>query len=105
MNAEAHYWKILKEIGDLHKRKGADYGSEEDPLANLRAAEAFGIPNWQGVALRIGDKMRRIQAFCRKGVLVNESIEDALLDLANYAVLALALYREGNVNPQGVPNE
>jgi len=96
MDAEAHYWKIHEEIKALHRSKGADYGSADDPFANLRAAESFGIPNWQGVAIRMEDKMRRIRAFCRKGELANESIEDSFLDLANYAMLGLALYREAN---------
>lgn len=94
LSAEEHYWAIHEEIRELHKTKGADYGTDEDPFNNLRAAEGFGIPAWVGVALRMRDKMQRIQAFVKKGVLQNESIEDSLLDMANYAMLGLALYRE-----------
>lgn len=92
--AEDYYWEIHKEIEELHRRKGADYGIVDDPFANLRAAEDFGIPSWVGVALRMNDKMKRMQAFVRNGKLVNESVEDSLLDMANYAMLCLALYRE-----------
>lgn len=92
--AEEHYWKIHDEIKELHRKKGADYGTDDDPFANLRAAGEFGLPPWVGVALRMEDKMRRIKAFIRKGQLENESVEDSLLDLANYAMLGLALYRE-----------
>ena len=92
--AEEHYWEIHKEIQALHQKKGADYGTSDDPFANLRAAEAFGIPNYIGVLIRMEDKMRRLRTFAQKGQLANESVEDAFLDLANYAMLGLALYRE-----------
>lgn len=94
MTAEDHYHKIFDEIKNLHKRKGADYGSDSDPFFNLRATEGYGISAWVGVALRMQDKMARVQAFVRNKRLVNESIEDTFLDLANYAMLGLALYRE-----------
>ena len=96
MNAEQHYWNIHEEIGNLHRKKGADYGSQDDPFANLRAADAFGIPTYVGVMLRMEDKMSRLQAFVKNGNLLNESVEDTLADLANYAMLALALYREAS---------
>jgi len=94
MTAEEHYKRILEEIRTLHEAKGADYGSDEDPFANLRASEQFGLPAWVGVAIRMQDKMTRIQSFVRKGFLENESVEDSFLDLANYAMLGLALMRE-----------
>ena len=94
MNAEEHYWKIHEEIKALHKKKGEDYGEDLDPFANLRSAEAFGLPAHIGVLVRMEDKMRRLRTFAKKGKLANESVEDAFLDLANYAMLGLALFRE-----------
>lgn len=85
---------ILGELQSMQERKGKDYGTETDSLANLLASEAFGIPAWVGAILRGNDKMRRIQSFVVKGRLENESIEDALLDLAVYAIHSLRLYRE-----------
>lgn len=87
--------KILREVEELHLRKGADYGTEEDDCANLRASEAFGIKAWVGAMIRKQDKMTRIQSFIRKGWLENESIEDAIIDDITYGCLALKLYREG----------
>jgi hypothetical protein len=92
--AEEHYWEIHEEIKALHAKKGTDYGEAADPFANLRAAEAFGFAAYVGVALRMEDKMRRIRTFIAKGTLANEPFEDSLLDIANYAMLGLALYRE-----------
>lgn len=92
--AEEFYWEIHDEIKELHRKKGADYGTDSDPFANLRAAEDFGLEPWLGVALRMDDKMKRIKAFVRNGNLQNESLADSFIDLANYAMLGLALYRE-----------
>lgn len=88
------FFAILDELAALHEKKGQDYGTDEDCLANVRAAADFGVPPWKAVAVRMGDKMKRIQAFCRKGSLANESLEDSLLDICSYAIIALVLFRE-----------
>lgn len=85
---------VLKEMKLLHDKKQMDYGSKSDPFANVRASEQFGISGWLGAVLRANDKMSRLKSFAEKGVLANEPIEDSLIDLANYAVIALVLYRE-----------
>ena len=84
---------ILVEMGELHDRKNADYGTAADPFANVRASEEFGIPAWLGSVIRANDKMTRLKAFANKGELANEPVEDSLIDLANYCVIALLLYR------------
>ena len=90
---------ILDEIYDLHARKQEDYGRTEDPYANVRASEDFGISGWVGATIRANDKMRRLQKFAQTQTLVNESVEDSLLDLATYIIIALDLYRQEN-NPE-----
>ena len=87
---------ILREMKRLHAKKQLDYGSTTDPFANVRCSEQFGIPGWLGAVLRANDKMSRLKSFAEKGVLANEPVEDSLIDLANYAVIALGLYREEN---------
>lgn len=93
-SGDSHFLAILDEIRMMHCKKGADYGTHRDTFANIRASEEFGIPAWQGAVLRANDKMARLKTFCIKGKLENESVTDSLLDLANYAVIALRLYRE-----------
>lgn len=88
------FHRILDEMRALHVRKAADYGLGADVLANCRASEDFGIPAWQGVAMRMNDKLTRIKSFCQKGTVANESVEDSFLDTACYAIIALILYRE-----------
>lgn len=88
------YLKLLDEMKELHCRKAADYGRGEDPFANVRAAVDFGIPAWVGVVIRANDKMHRIKSFLQNGELKNESLDDSLLDLAAYSLIALVLLRE-----------
>lgn len=89
------FLKLLDQMRELHQRKAADYGTRgEDPLANLRASEGFGIPAWVGAVIRCNDKMRRVMAFVKHGELKNESVEDSLLDGAAYFLLGLVLFRE-----------
>lgn len=90
------FWQVLAEIAAMHDKKQADYGRTDDPFANVRASEDFGIPGWVGCMTRANDKMRRLQKAARGGTLANESVEDSLLDLAVYSVIGLVLYREAN---------
>jgi hypothetical protein len=85
---------ILDQMAALHRKKGADYGTDADIFANVRSSERYGVPGWQGAVMRAGDKMARLQTYCRRGRLANEGVEDTLIDLANYAVIALVLFRE-----------
>ena len=90
---------ILKELADLHDRKQADYGREQDPLANIRASAEWGVQAWVGALIRLNDKVRRLQAFARRGTLANEGAVDSLNDIAVYAILARILLEEGQAAP------
>jgi hypothetical protein len=87
---------LLQEMQRLHESKSADYGSEEDPLANVRSGADFvNIEPWRGCMVRIADKVQRLRTFCRTGRLVHEGVRDTLLDLSAYALLAIVLFDEG----------
>jgi hypothetical protein len=68
----------------LFAKKNADYGD---------AFAKFGVV---GVLMRIEDKIQRALSITKNGVnLVNdERLEDTLLDLHNYAAMALMLMKE-----------
>ncbi len=83
-------WEILL----LHARKQKDYGTSEDPFANVRAATDFGVPAWIGVAIRMNDKMRRLMSMARKGKLNNESLLDSFQDLSVYGAIGAVLVNE-----------
>jgi hypothetical protein len=93
------YLRLLREMAALHRRKAADYGSDKDPLANIRASAEVGIEPWRAAWLRAKDKVKRIDAYCLKGSLANESVEDSFMDLAAYCLIALAIRRD----PLGPP--
>jgi hypothetical protein len=89
------YFDLLDRMKSLHSSKSRDYGSEHDPLANIRNGALFvGIEPWKGAMVRLSDKVTRLATFNRTGTLTHEGVEDNLMDLASYALLALLLYRE-----------
>ena len=94
MAGDPRFHALLQQIGALHDKKQGDYGSDSDPFANVRASVEWGVPGWVGALIRLNDKVKRLQAFARKGSLANESAEDSLLDIAVYSLIGLILYRE-----------
>ena len=81
--------RILEQMSDVHRRKNADYGD-----AAYEGYKEFGI---QYYIIQLHNKLKRLKSLTKEGYQpqVSESIEDTLLDMANYAVLALeALKRE-----------
>lgn len=89
------FYELLEEIKDLHSRKNANYAEDNDPLSNLRACEAFGLPAWKGVLTRLTDKWSRIVQLTKgKPDVVGESIVDTLQDMAVYSLLCIILYEE-----------
>lgn len=95
MTGDPRFHAVLKEMGDLHDERQRGYGTPTDPFANVRASEAWGIPAWQGAIIRACDKIKRLQTYATTGQLSGERVEDAFLDLANYAAIGLVLFREG----------
>lgn len=76
--------KIQKEALELFIKKNTDYG------------DAFAKYQVIGVLMRIQDKLQRYMSITKNGVnLVNdEGIRDTLIDLHNYAAMAIMLMDE-----------
>jgi hypothetical protein len=90
-----NFQRILEEIDNMHLDKSKGYGRKGEPFYNIKAgADFLGIPWWQGCVMRMNDKMGRLSAAAHGSDLGEEGVEDALIDLATYAVIALALWRE-----------
>jgi len=90
------FLELLEELRQLHMSKSQDYGSESDPLANIRqGAEFVGIEPWRGCLVRVADKVQRLRTYCKTGRLVHEGVRDTLLDLSAYSLLAIVLFDEG----------
>lgn len=94
----AKFMNLLTEMEDIHKRKNAGYAGEGsmDPWANFRMSEAIGVSAFNGCLVRMGDKYTRVCNLAQNpdNEQVGESIHDTLIDLANYALIAICLYEE-----------
>lgn len=86
--------QLLKQAGQLHDRKQADYGKDADPFSNVRASEQWGVQGWVGAMIRLSDKIARLQTFAIKGELQNEGVTDSFMDIAVYALIAYVLYEQ-----------
>jgi hypothetical protein len=91
------FFDLCEQLKATHFGKAKDYGcpSGTDPLANIRNGARFvGIEPWRAAMVRLSDKVTRLATFNATGTLEFEGVEDTLLDLASYSLLALLLYRE-----------
>jgi hypothetical protein len=84
MNRVEQMKKIQQEALELFTRKNIDYGD---------AFAEFGVI---GVLMRIEDKLKRSVSITKNGVnlVSDEKIRDTLIDLHNYAAMALMLIDE-----------
>lgn len=88
---------LLMRMADIHRAKNHDYAKPEkqDYYSNFRECEDMGITASQGISVRMSDKWSRIKRLeAREAKVPDESIEDTLLDLANYALLKILVRRE-----------
>ena len=88
---------IMAQLEDIMLKKHADYGP-------MNIAGAPGGP-MNGLRVRMYDKLARLNNLVDTGDTPNyESIEDTLIDLANYAIIGLLVQRgqwEGLPNSNG----
>jgi hypothetical protein len=88
MNRVEQLEKIQAEALELFKKKNADYG------------DAFAKYGVVGVLMRIEDKIQRGLSITKNGVVLvsDEGLKDTLLDLHNYAAMAMMLLEESGNN-------
>lgn len=93
----AFHEACCKKMIEVTKAKNHDYsGSSPDPFFNFTRVEAVGIASTEtGFLTRMFDKFARVTTFVDKGVLQvkDESVEDTLIDLANYSILMAGYIR------------
>ena len=92
--ASERFHDILGEWGDLHDRKQADYGSGDDPFANLRQSKLFGVEPWRAALIRLCDKISRLQTYAQTGTLANEGVVDSFDDIGVYAAICRVLWED-----------
>ena len=76
--------KVQDEALELFRKKNNDYG------------DSFATYGSVGVIVRLGDKINRLSSVTKSGVYLvdNESTRDTLIDLHNYAAMAIMLLDE-----------
>lgn len=84
MNRVEQLQTIQSNALELFKKKNADYG------------DAFAKYGLIGVLMRIEDKIQRGMSISKSGIVLvsDEGLRDTLLDLHNYAAMALMLLDE-----------
>ena len=95
------FYELVIEMCKIHEVKNKGYSKVSDPLSNFREAEDLGITTWLGIGVRLTDKYARFKNLAKNvgniqysDVEKIESLEDTLLDMANYSVLCLVAFRE-----------
>jgi hypothetical protein len=79
---------ICDKLNQIYVNKNHDYGDS--------FGETYRKLGIISAVTRISDKTNRLQTLCLNGRLVeDESIEDTLMDLANYAIMTLIEMKEG----------
>ena len=74
--------EICRELNETYVKKNTDYGD-----AFNESIEEYGLI---ASLVRMNDKMKRIKQLVLSGKSeVSESLEDSLLDLANYAIMTV----------------
>ena len=74
--------RITGEMVELYERKNADYGDSFGVLY-----ERYGL---QSTIIRLWDKLLRLERLSKADAMVSdESVDDTLIDIANYAVMTL----------------
>lgn len=84
MDRIAQFTAIQSEGLELFRKKNTDYG------------DAFATYGPVGVLVRMGDKLARLQQINKSGIALvdTESLRDTLIDLHNYAAMAIMLIDE-----------
>lgn len=78
----SEFTEVLKTMNELYEKKNHDYGDSFTKLCN-----EFGLIS---PITRLSDKLERLKTLAKQTREVeDESVEDTLLDLANYAVMTL----------------
>ena len=87
--------RVQEEGYELFSRKNSDYG------------DAFANHGPIGVLVRLGDKIQRLQKISKTKVQLvkTESLRDTLIDLHNYAAMAIMLLDEDEILNSGVISE
>lgn len=88
--------KLLEDMLKIHDAKNEDYSGALSLYQNFMETADIGVEPWKGIVVRMTDKFCRLKGFAKRGSLEvkDESIEDTLIDMANYSLLCILVRRE-----------
>jgi hypothetical protein len=91
-----HAEKTYAEMLLVLAAKSNDYTGGDGAFANFNMASEYGVDPLVGLCVRAGDKVKRIQTYCKTGELKvsHEGIKDAFRDLIGYYTIADAMLEE-----------
>ncbi len=87
-----YFTDVLGQMAEVHDRKNEDYAADDNPFSNFSGVAAMtGLETDKVFQVMIGIKMERLKQLVGTGKAPNnESVDDTILDLANYAAIWLA---------------
>ena len=103
------FLELLQVMHLTHLGKAAGYSGVEkiETWQNFREAQAWNVTALQAVLIRLGEKYRRVQRVWTNPATerVGEPLPITLMDLANYALIAICLYEEQKATRQDLPQK
>lgn len=82
------FYKITQKMGEIYEKKNTDYGNS--------FSELFSEYGLTSSCIRLEDKLKRLKRLrTNENQVKDESIEDTLLDMANYAIMTVMELRKG----------
>jgi hypothetical protein len=89
--------QITDKMHETYKAKNYDYGNSFD-----KSMDEFGLT---AAVVRMSDKLERLKTLSKKESMVkDESVQDTLLDLANYAIMTV-MYLKKHEDKDGTDNK
>lgn len=96
-NKSEEFKSITSQILNTYIKKNHDYGNSFD-----KSMDEFGMTS---AIIRMNDKLERLKTLSKKESMVkDESVQDTLLDLANYAIMTV-MYLKKHEDKDGTDNE
>jgi protein-arginine kinase activator protein McsA len=95
IKVDPEFRALLTKMWDIRQAKRVDYNAGAMNNFEL-TSQLLGIDPHVGILVRMSDKLSRLGSFTQKGfnAVTDESVEDTLLDLANYSLLCIIEYRK-----------
>ena len=88
MSRNPHFDAYLEHMLEVHNTKNSDYSDDSNPYSNFEGtAELTGLTVEQVFHVQLGNKMERLRQLMFGKEPNHESLDDTILDIANYAAL------------------